>query len=135
MSSGLMGDRRKVYPSREELQKSFGFKMRSQYRLRTLHGDDAVADLLPLRQNPPVYSLKYISVPDDARGEGMGSKLLQVVLQEADKTHSIITLDPVAAGEMSTAELEKWYARHGFVSTRGTNLSPMSKMVYYPKGG
>ena len=109
--------------------------MRSQYRLRTLHGDDAVADLLPLRQNPPIYNLKYIKVPEGARGEGMGSKLLQVVLQEADKTHSIITLDPVAAGDMSTAELELWYARHGFVSTRGTNISPMSKMVYYPKGG
>lgn len=121
--------------TREELQRKFGFLMRSQYRLRCSNGDDAVADLLPLRQNPPVYNLKYIKTPEDARGEGAGSKLLQVVLRDADKTHSIITLDPVAAGDMSTAELEKWYARHGFVSTRGTNLSPMSKMVYYPIGG
>lgn len=120
----------KQYPSRDELQKSFGFKLKSQYRFRT-----ATADLLPVRRDPDTYALKYITVPKADRNQNIGSKLLDMVLRDADRNHAIICLDPVPADPtMSKEVLIAWYMKHGFASTRGTNLSPMTQLVYYPKG-
>lgn len=48
------------------------------------------------------------------RGQGFGTKILNMILEDADKEGVILILEPVASGGLTNNELVAWYERHGF---------------------
>jgi GNAT superfamily N-acetyltransferase len=63
-----------------------------------------------------------IVVPKGARGSGVGTKVMQSLVEYADKTDKRITLTPSTDfGASSVARLKKFYKRFGFVENKGRN--------------
>ena len=60
--------------------------------------------------------ISEISVSPDARGKGLGSKILKRITDEADKSGVAVTLFPKPIGEdgLTAGQLKRWYERHGF---------------------
>lgn len=61
------------------------------------------------------WEVNRINVPRAFRRQGIATRLLLRVLQDADAKGITLGLHPYGSGEMTTPELEKWYESHGFV--------------------
>lgn len=59
--------------------------------------------------------INRINVPVKYRRQGVGNRLLQKVTSDADAKSYVLFLTINPYGEMSYAQLEAWYMRHGFV--------------------
>lgn len=67
-----------------------------------------------------VRSVELINVPPSARERGHARGLLQLMTGRADKRGHSLRLVPSAqsGGGLTTAQLGRWYARHGFRPTK-----------------
>lgn len=63
--------------------------------------------------------LNRINVPAGSRGQGIGRKLMEEVLADADREGLILWLDINPYGAMTYEELEAWYLRIGFEPHEG----------------
>lgn len=55
-----------------------------------------------------------VHVPEDKRRQGWGTALMNYVTHAADKNAVALMLEVKSEGSMTDAELEAFYARHGF---------------------
>lgn len=60
------------------------------------------------------FVITRINVMKRYRGQGYGTKILNMILEDADKEGVVLFLEPLASGGLPRAELEAWYGRHGF---------------------
>jgi len=68
------------------------------------------------------YELSRIVIPEGERGEGMGTEVMQDMIDMADEQGARISLTPdVSFGGTSVARLKKFYKQFGFVENKGKN--------------
>lgn len=72
----------------------------------------AIADLMPFEEG---MMLTRINVPRGSRGQGVGSRLLQQVLDDARQEGIPLYLMINPSDGLSYVQLERWYTRRGFV--------------------
>jgi GNAT superfamily N-acetyltransferase len=80
-----------------------------------------IADVVPLQDLDPsvpegIYLITRINVPHLHRGKGFGTKILQRVIEDADREGVTLYVTPMSSGRWSNSTLRAWYARHGFTS-------------------
>ena len=61
-----------------------------------------------------LYEVNRISVLAPHRGKGIGRKLMEEMLQNADREQVSLVLDINPYGDMNFKQLEAWYGRLGF---------------------
>jgi GNAT superfamily N-acetyltransferase len=66
-------------------------------------------------------TLSLISIPESMRGQGIATKVMQEIIDEADSNGWNIALSPSADFGSSKARLVKFYQRFGFVANSGRN--------------
>jgi len=74
----------------------------------------AIADIVPLPGSKRYFVITRINVMEKFRGKGYGTRILNMILEDADKEGVILLLEPVPSGGLSDKELIAWYTRHGF---------------------
>ena len=68
------------------------------------------------------YELNRIVVPEGTRGEGVGTQVMQDMIDMADQQGAKIALTPDKSfGGTSVARLKKFYKQFGFVENKGRN--------------
>lgn len=79
--------------------------------------------------------LSRIFVPKENRKQGVGSRMMQFIVNYADKENKIITLSPATDfGGTSINRLKNFYKNFGFVENKGKNKNYKysSTMIRYP---
>lgn len=71
----------------------------------------AIADLVDTGNG---WEITRINVPRASRGQGVGTRLLQQILADADVSSQTLWLAPVPSDGMNYRQLRDWYERHGF---------------------
>lgn len=77
----------------------------------------AIADVVLMPTRGPrrrYYVVTNIRVMDKYRGQGYGSKVLNLICEDADRENVTLFLEPVASDGLTQKELVAWYERHGF---------------------
>ena len=84
----------------------------------------------------PYVVLDSIVVPEDKRGQGLGSKVMQRVIDWADDNDYIISLTPSKDFGGKVTRLRKFYSEFGFVRNLGRNKDYRTReaMIRYPGG-
>lgn len=101
------------------------------YALKDL--EDEFNIILDLYDNGKWLELSRIIVPKEARGSGVGSTIMQKVIEYADKNNKKIYLTPSKDfGATSTSRLKKFYKEFGFVKNEYKDESRES-MVRFPR--
>lgn len=79
------------------------------------------------------FELKLIVIKKSEQGKGYGGRIMNEIIDFADKNDMIIVLSP---SEIKTAKLIKWYKSFDFVENRNRNkdFRFMNRMIRYPKG-
>ena len=91
---------------------------------------------LDLYKTKAGYILGKIELPKEERGEGIGTRVMQRIVDIADSEGEVVALTPdTAFGASSKGRLEKFYKRFGFVFNKGRNkdYSFRETMIRYPK--
>ena len=92
---------------------------------------------LDLYKTKAGYILGKIELPKEERGEGIGTRVMQRIVDIADSEGEVVALTPdTAFGASSKGRLEKFYKRFGFVFNKGRNkdYSFRETMIRYPQG-
>jgi GNAT superfamily N-acetyltransferase len=71
------------------------------------------------REGKPLV-LSRIVVPEESRGRGVGSDVMQQILKYADDAGSTVALSPSSDFGGNKKKLQKWYQSLGFISNKGT---------------
>ena len=81
------------------------------------------------------YVLSKIEVPKDQRGQGVGSRIMQQIIDRMDKEGAVIALTPDSVFGGSKSKLIDFYKRFGFVPNKGRNKDFRFRetMIRYPK--
>lgn len=79
----------------------------------------AIADLIAPGELTPNWTITRINVPEKFRGNGLGSKLLDEILADADAEGQALQLEILPSGPLDYDQLEAWYKRRGFRRTVG----------------
>lgn len=77
----------------------------------------AIADVVKMpvdSSRKEYFVITRINVMERYRGQGYGSKILNMILEDADKEGVVLFLEPTPSGGLSEKELKAWYERHGF---------------------
>lgn len=91
---------------------------------------------LDLYKTKAGYILGKIELPKEERGAGIGTQVMQRIVDMADSEGEVVALTPdTAFGASSKGRLEKFYKRFGFVFNKGRNkdFSFRETMIRYPK--
>src|SRR5215207_9074918 len=88
--------------------------MKTCYTIKLSNYKIAIADLHQPGELFPGWTISRINVPPEFRGQGYGTKLLQMILDDADKEGLNLYLVASSSGAFTDRELEEWYTRHGF---------------------
>lgn len=77
--------------------------------------------------------LGKIVVPKEDRSKGIGTKVMQDIINEADRAGSMVTLSPSSDFGGSVGRLKDFYKRFGFVENKGKNKDfSISESMYRP---
>lgn len=96
-----------------------GSSMRNCYFDASTH---SIADLCDGREmglGRRTRVITRISVLPPHRGKGIGRRLLQEILHDADAEGITLALEIQPSGGLDYDELAAWYSRHGFVDRGG----------------
>jgi predicted GNAT family acetyltransferase len=114
-----------VFPGEEKkvsILERDGKKLASALKATAAQKQDVEVNLYPVRNQPNVLYLSKIEVPQGQRGQGIGSSVMQDIINQADADGKTITLTPSTAyGATSTKRLKDFYKRFGFVENSGRN--------------
>lgn len=77
-----------------------------------------IADLAPPGELSLYWHITRINVPQQARGHGLGSKMLDLLCREADEEGAALSLEVQSSGPLDDEALRAWYGRRGFVRTQ-----------------
>ena len=82
-----------------------------------------------------ILTLSKIIVPEELRGQGMGSTAMKKIIQHADQNNKTIALTPSADYGGNKNKLIKFYKQFGFVMNKGRNKNYETQelMVREPK--
>jgi predicted GNAT family N-acyltransferase len=83
-----------------------------------------------------VSYLDQVVVPKDARKQGVGTKVMELIVAEADRDDVTIVLTPsIDLGATSTSRLARFYRRFGFERNRGRHYDARvsSAMIRRPR--
>lgn len=79
-------------------------------------------------------NLSKISVDPKQRNQGIGTQVMNDIIQQADNTNAIVTLSPsVDFGGTSVARLKDFYKEFGFVENKGKNKDLSISETMYRK--
>ena len=88
---------------------------------------------LDLLNGRRALNLSRIVVPEDARGTGVGSQIMQRIVDYADRNGRQLELTPSADFGGNVARLREFYKRFGFVENKGKNKDyEVSEAMYRP---
>jgi len=95
--------------------------MKETYRIRIAKGEIVTAKTSPT-DSPSVVMLDWLFVPPTLRGQGWASKILRVVLDDADHDGLTVRLVSKSCAKqggpgLGQSKLDKFYERAGFVAT------------------
>jgi len=114
-----------VFPGEEKkvtILERDGKKLANALKATAAQKQDVEVNLYPVRNQPNVMYLSKIEVPQGQRGQGIGSSVMQDIINQADADGKTITLTPSTAyGATSTKRLKDFYKRFGFVENSGRN--------------
>ncbi len=114
-----------VFPGEEKkvsILERDGKKLANALKATAAQKQDVEVNLYPVRNQPNVLYLSKIEVPQGQRGQGIGSSVMQDIINQADADGKTITLTPSTAyGATSTKRLKDFYKRFGFVENSGRN--------------
>ena len=74
----------------------------------------AIADLLAPGEMSSGWTISRINVPSAHRGKGYGTRLLSMIINDADREHANLWLEVQPSDGLTRKQLTSWYARHGF---------------------
>jgi hypothetical protein len=118
LASNVVSSLDAKYPARYE--SGFTYEGRkSNERVFTINGQDAGNFEVVERGG----KLRIKSIESYTPGQGVGSKILNSILTEADKEKVPVELTASSFGShtLSSEDLHSWYGRHGFVDEPGTD--------------
>lgn len=79
-------------------------------------------------------NLSKIVIDPKQRNQGVGSQVMNDIIQQADNTNAIVTLSPsVDFGGTSVARLKNFYKKFGFVENKGRNKDLSISETMYRK--
>jgi ribosomal protein S18 acetylase RimI-like enzyme len=78
---------------------------------------NAIADLVRPGELTPCWTITRVNVPGLSRGKGVGSKLLDRILADADAEGLTLQLEVAPSGGLDYDALVAWYRRRGFKFT------------------
>ena len=89
---------------------------------------------LDVFENPNSLELSRIVVPPELRGKGIGTSVMDDLIQYADENGKQINLSPSADFGGSLSRLRKFYKNFGFVENKGKNkdFSTRETMIRKP---
>jgi predicted GNAT family N-acyltransferase len=94
--------------------------------------EDQFGISLDVFNTPHYIELSKIEIPKEKRGEGIGTEVMQIIIDFANKENKPIFLTPSKDfGATSVARLEKFYKSLGFVKNTDKSLT-RNTMVKYP---
>jgi GNAT superfamily N-acetyltransferase len=73
---------------------------------------------LSARNGKPLI-LNRVVVPEDMRGQGIGSSIMREILDYADNTGATVALSPSASFGGNKKRLERWYRSMDFIPNTG----------------
>ena len=76
---------------------------------------------LDIAESPKAIDLSRIVVPKELRGKGLGSSVMQDLIDYADETGKQVRLSPSSDFGGSPTRLKKFYKEFGFVENKGRN--------------
>jgi len=90
---------------------------------------------LDIFESPKAIDLSRIVVPKEMRSQGLGSSVMQDLIDYADQTGKQVRLSPSSDFGGSPTRLKKFYKEFGFVENRGRNkdFSTRETMIRNPK--
>lgn len=90
-------------------------------RMRWTYVDVPTRSIANVSENPLQggCDVNRVNVPPKHRGQGIGSRLLDELLADADAHGVTLWLDINPYGQMTYEQLEAWYMRRGFVPHEG----------------
>lgn len=90
---------------------------------------------LDVFESPKAIDLSRIVVPKELRGQGIGSTVMQDLIDYADQLGKQVRLSPTSDFGGSPTRLKKFYKEFGFVENRGRNkdFSTRETMIRNPK--
>ena len=89
---------------------------------------------LDIAESPKAIDLSRIVVPKEMRSQGVGSSVMQDLIDYADQTGKQVRLSPTSDFGGSPTRLKKFYKEFGFVENRGRNkdFSTRETMIRNP---
>jgi GNAT superfamily N-acetyltransferase len=89
---------------------------------------------LDIAESPKAIDLSKIVVPKELRNQGVGSSVMQDLIDYADQTGKQVRLSPSSDFGGSPTRLKKFYKEFGFVDNRGRNkdFSTRETMIRKP---
>lgn len=88
-----------------------------------------IADLTNMGEMVPgTMTITRINIPETHRGQGLGTKLLQMITDAADEEPTMLTLEIMPSGPLNYEQLYDWYVRHGFCQSPFPGV-----LIRYPK--
>ena len=90
---------------------------------------------LDVFESPKAIDLSRIVVPKEMRGQGIGSSVMQDLIDYADQTGKQVRLSPSSDFGGSPTRLKKFYKEFGFVENKGKNkdFSTIETMIRNPE--
>lgn len=78
------------------------------------------------------WHVHKLQIPKEKRKMGIGSRLMKLLTEEADREGALITLSPSTDfGASSVNRLKNFYKRFGFVENKGKNIDlTLSESMY-----
>jgi GNAT superfamily N-acetyltransferase len=103
---------------------------------RVLAKDFPAVDFVISQPQGAYVALDKLVVPPAQRGQGIGTKFLQDVLDYADANHLPTGLTPDGAFGGKKSRLVDWYSSHGFIPNKGRRSDhSISQSMYRPPKG
>lgn len=102
--------------------------------LNKKYGD--VLDQIWIKEKDYGFVLDAIVIKKGIRNDGIGSKVMNYIINYADKNNKIATLTPSTSYGSSIGRLTQFYKNFGFKNNKGGNkdFRFMQTMIRYPKG-
>lgn len=80
--------------------------------------------------NDETVTIEIIGVPKEKHGQGYGSKIMNQLINYADKSGVILQLRPSASSTHSRSKLINFYNRFGFIENKGENKKDELQYMY-----
>lgn len=98
--------------------------------MRTVYVDyetRSIADLVRPGELTTGWTITRINVPENHRGKGNGTRLLEHILEDADKEAVTLWLEVSPSDGLDREQLVAWYRRHGFTGQPGDYMTRLPR--------